>query len=159
MNIEQTSVRADLSRARQAPGMLLNFLAMPEETGGAYALIEARAVPGMEPPLHWHEHEDEAFYMIDGRMIVTIGDAEHEITSGDFLSLPRGIPHTQKILSDSVHALLLITPGRLAHYFMNLTMPAADLTIPPPMPGPPPPEMMEKLAQLDKEFGIFYPES
>ena len=81
---------ASLENARHAPGLLMHFLVTKEQTNGAFSLIEAKAVPGMEPPMHWHEHEDEAFYMLDGHMIVTVGEKEYEMKKGGLCFLASG---------------------------------------------------------------------
>ncbi len=146
-----------LERARQAPGMMMHFLATKEETNGAYALIEAKAVPGMEPPLHYHKYEDESFYMLDGEMIVTIGDKDYEVKAGDFIFLPRMIPHTQKILSKSIHVILSISPGGLEQYFWDFSAPAKDFEIPGFPKEPPSEEMMKTIMEMNKKYGIVNP--
>jgi mannose-6-phosphate isomerase-like protein (cupin superfamily) len=36
-----------------------------EDTGGAFALVEALVPPGGGPPPHIHHREDEAFYVLE----------------------------------------------------------------------------------------------
>jgi Cupin domain len=67
--------------------------AVGADTGGAWALLEQHTT-GANPPLHLHEREDEAFYVLQGRMRVWIGDAEFEADAGSFVLAPRGVPHT-----------------------------------------------------------------
>ena len=50
--------------ARAMPGAILKFLARGEDTGGLYALFEAKALPGFEPPPHIHTYEDETYYIL-----------------------------------------------------------------------------------------------
>lgn len=143
-----------LENARQMPGILMHFMATKEQTNGAFALLEAKAVPGMEPPLHVHEHEDESFYMIDGKMIVTIGEEEYEVNSGDFIFMPRGIPHTQKILSESIHVLICISPAGFEQFFWDISQPAADLSVPPVSTKEPTKEEMEMMMKMNAKYGI-----
>jgi mannose-6-phosphate isomerase-like protein (cupin superfamily) len=42
------------------------------DTDGAWALLE-QEVLGANPPLHLHEREDEAFYVLAGRVRVWVG--------------------------------------------------------------------------------------
>lgn len=146
-----------LETTRQMPGFSLNFIATGEHTNGAFALLEGRARKGGEPPMHTHEHEDEAFYMLSGEMIVTIGEEDFHIKPGDFIFLPRLIPHTQKFLTETVHVLLMISPAGLEEYFYTLSAPAENFGIPPLPTAPPPTEMMQMMAKLDQQFGISYP--
>ena len=66
--------------------------AVGADTGGAWALVELHAT-GANPPLHQHDREDEAFYVLDGRARVWVGDAEFEAEAGSFVLGPRGVPH------------------------------------------------------------------
>jgi mannose-6-phosphate isomerase-like protein (cupin superfamily) len=53
---------------------LMTFIATSEDTGGAYALTDSVISPGGGPPLHIHNREDEAFWVLEGELEVTIGD-------------------------------------------------------------------------------------
>lgn len=51
--------------------------------------------PGkLSVPFHFHHHEEEMFYVIEGRSMLRQGDAsgteEIELTSGDFVAFPPG---------------------------------------------------------------------
>jgi hypothetical protein len=47
---------------------LYELKATSEDTGGAYALVENTATPGLPGPLRYiHHNEDEAFYVLGGR--------------------------------------------------------------------------------------------
>jgi uncharacterized cupin superfamily protein len=51
-----------------------------EDTGGAFALIQAVSRPGSEPPLHVHEREDELFYILEGDVHVMVDGAVHNLS-------------------------------------------------------------------------------
>lgn len=146
--------KPSLEKARKLPGLLLNFIVDKEQTNGAYSVIEGRARKGAEPSLHVHEYEDEAFYMIDGEMIVTIGKEDYHVRPGDFIFLPRKIPHTQKFISETVHVLLYASPGGLEGYFKALSMPAGDFEIPNISSEPPSEEMLKMIDRVNKQYGI-----
>src|SRR5687767_2153582 len=38
------------------------------DSEGRFALVEALALRTTEPPLHFHHNEDEAWYVLDGKM-------------------------------------------------------------------------------------------
>jgi mannose-6-phosphate isomerase-like protein (cupin superfamily) len=45
-------------------------------------------------PLHVHHDEDEAWYVLEGRLRFRIGDSEVEAETGTAVFGPKGIPHT-----------------------------------------------------------------
>ena len=60
-------------------------------TGGAFTLIESRTDGGAPP--HVHAREDEAMYVLDGRIVVHVGDDEFTVEAGGFVFMPRGVLH------------------------------------------------------------------
>jgi quercetin dioxygenase-like cupin family protein len=47
---------------------MVSVLLDGEDTGGNFSMMEVVAKPGTEPPYHVHENEDEAFYLLEGRV-------------------------------------------------------------------------------------------
>jgi mannose-6-phosphate isomerase-like protein (cupin superfamily) len=45
-------------------------------------------------PLHVHHSDDEAWYVVDGRLGVRLGDEEMTVPTGGAVLAPRGVPHT-----------------------------------------------------------------
>jgi mannose-6-phosphate isomerase-like protein (cupin superfamily) len=79
-----------LSGGKLAPtgsGLVLAEWMAPPGTGSA-------AGPPYQAPLHIHHDEDEAWYVLDGRLRVRVGDVEHEVPAGGAVIGPRGLPHT-----------------------------------------------------------------
>ena len=65
------------------------------------------------------------------------------------------VPHGFKVLSDEIHALLLLTPGGLDDYFWQVSAPVENPTeIPAPATEPPPPEVLQKMMELLADFGV-----
>jgi mannose-6-phosphate isomerase-like protein (cupin superfamily) len=96
--------------------------AVGADTGGAWALVELHAT-GANPPLHLHEREDEAFYVLDGSARVWIGDAEFEAEAGSFVLLPRGVPHTYARLPGSdLKLLAMIVPAGFEQMFDEIAL-------------------------------------
>lgn len=94
---------------------------LPEETGGAYAVLEQRVLPGHGPPLHVHRHETEVFYIVSGEFEVRIGDRQVRALPGALVAGPRDIPHTFRNVGATDGTLLLtIIPGGFANYFREL---------------------------------------
>lgn len=146
-----------LEKARQLPGLFMNFIVTGKESGGAYALIEGKIIKGAEPPMHTHQYEDEAFYILEGEMIVTIGTEDFHVKPGDYVFLPRGIPHTQKLISEQLRTLITISPAGFEDYFWAMSQPAKDFSIPPLAQEQPDEATMKIIMQMNTKFGISYP--
>lgn len=137
-----------------APLWFLNALhtvkAAGEQTGGAYALIEALMPPEFGPPAHVHANEDEAFYVLEGGLTVTCGDQMWQAAPGAFVLLPRGIPHGLTTLAGGpTRALVLTTPSGFERFNAEVGEPAARREIPPPQPPD-----LAKLAARAARYGI-----
>ena len=50
--------------------------------------------PRFIAPLHVHYNDDEAWYVLEGRLVVRVGDDEVEARAGSAVFVPRGTPHT-----------------------------------------------------------------
>ncbi|MGW6916304.1 cupin domain-containing protein [Kitasatospora sp. NPDC054939] len=61
------------------------------DTEGRFSLLEV--VLAQEIPRHTHHHADEAVYVLDGELVVEFADRTHRLTGGQFVLLPRGVPH------------------------------------------------------------------
>jgi uncharacterized cupin superfamily protein len=68
--------------------------------------------PGKQSsPLHVHHREEEWVYVVEGRGVAEVGDAEHAIGPGDFLGFPPGVAH--HVRNDSADRLLLLVGGEV----------------------------------------------
>ena len=58
--------------------------------------IQGRSLDGPEwmAPLHVHHDDDEAWYVLEGRLRVRVGDEDHDVAAGGAVIGPRGMPHT-----------------------------------------------------------------
>jgi mannose-6-phosphate isomerase-like protein (cupin superfamily) len=120
-------------------GQLMSALAEGEDTGGRLTVYEILCPPDSGPPLHLHEREDEAFYVLEGGLSVRMGDEEFDAPVGSFTFQPRGIPHTFRSSGEGARVLLLVVPSGFEGFFRALSRPAEAMTLPPPS-GPPSPE-------------------
>jgi mannose-6-phosphate isomerase-like protein (cupin superfamily) len=50
--------------------------------------------PQWMAPLHIHNDDDEAWYVLEGRLRVRVGDEDHDVPAGGAVLGPRGVPHT-----------------------------------------------------------------
>lgn len=133
-------------------GQLMSALAEGEDTGGRLTVYEILFPPDSGPPLHVHQREDEAFYVLEGGLSVRMGDEEFEAAVGSFVFQPRGIPHTFRSSSDGARVLLLVVPSGFEGYFRALSRPAEAMTLPPPV-DPPSSERMAQMKAALAEHG------
>lgn len=91
-------------------------LKVSELTSGAGAAVaEYVTRKGEEPGDHVHEHEDEMFYVLEGKVAFHCAGTRYEVGEGGIVFLPQGIEHGYDILSDGDVRLLVITaPPRAA---------------------------------------------
>jgi quercetin dioxygenase-like cupin family protein len=119
-------------------------------TEGRFALVESVAFRSTEPPLHIHHREDEAWYVLDGKMTFYVGDAVIEATAGCFAFAPRGIPHTFTVDVEPTRVLVFASPAGFEHFALELGEQAPDDTPPAGLavPGP------EVLGPVAERYGI-----
>lgn len=112
-------------------GALFRVPGRRETTNGAFGLVEANFWKGMATPLHIHRDQEEAFYVLEGRMRVRRGSDELTIGPGQLLVVPRGMPHSFKVLDDGTRALVLLVPGGFEEMFLEGGEPVVDQGSPP----------------------------
>ncbi len=108
----------DGAAIRGPVGGALTFKARGAETGGALTLFENVIPPGEGPPLHTHAHEDEAWYVLEGRLRFRLGEATSEARPGAFVFVPRGTAHAFRNDDDApARILVLFTPAGMERFF------------------------------------------
>jgi quercetin dioxygenase-like cupin family protein len=110
------------------------------ESGGQLGMWLWLAQRGAASPLHVHEREDEQFVVIDGAARFQIGDQTLNAGAGDLVFLPRRIPHSYLITSETARLIGSATPGGFESYFTELAEPV--LPGQSTGPGPTVPAMM-----------------
>lgn len=91
-------------------------------TGGAYSLIETREQePGSGPPLHIHHDASESFYVIEGAYTMHVDGRDFQCPAGSFIYVPRGTPHTFRVLNAGSRKLNLYAPSAMEGYFEELS--------------------------------------
>lgn len=109
--------QATSATARYLPAAGGHLLADASATGGQFTLIKSSTPPKDSTPLHRHAAMDESFYVLRGGFTVTCDDAVFEASAGDFVHLPRGVPHKYVAGSEGGELLILATPGGLERFF------------------------------------------
>jgi quercetin dioxygenase-like cupin family protein len=127
-------------------GGLYSYKGRAHETG-AYLACEVRAPDGFAIPVHYHEDEEEGFYVARGEVTVFLGDQEHRLAAGAFALAPRGVEHAFRFESADAVLLLLLSPGpKHEGLFREMGEPASEHRIPPPPSEPPDAEALAAIA-------------
>ena len=71
-------------------------------------VLEMTLPVGSAPPLHVHDDLDDTWYILEGEMVVRCGDDELVVGAGHWVSMPRGVPHTFRVVGDREARILLV---------------------------------------------------
>jgi quercetin dioxygenase-like cupin family protein len=140
--------------SRAIPGALFHFLAGGEQTSHAFSLIYIEVHKGNEPPAHTHQKEDESYYILEDSIRFWIGDKVMDAKAGDFIHLPKGIPHRFELQSEVVKELMWMNPSGLEKWFWENSAPAPDMKPMPVSTEPPPAEAIEHFVRTLSEYGV-----
>jgi quercetin dioxygenase-like cupin family protein len=124
--------------------------AATSQTNGRYAIAELTGAPGDMPPLHVHPDDDEGFYVLDGALVVYVGDRAVRLRAGQFALAPRGIPHAYLVESETPARWLAVSNGGFDRFIADVSVPATAMTLPTDPSMPPP----ETLAAIARRHGI-----
>ncbi len=109
-------------------GGLHTWKATAEETNGAFLFFEDHMAKGKMTPLHTHPDSDEAFYVVEGEIVIHVDGAEHRVGPGGFAAALRGVPHAFMATSEA-KVLSFLTPGTGQAFFRHASEPARDDSI------------------------------
>jgi len=130
-------------------GSLSRIKATAESTGGALTLMEIHGPKGMAVPLHTHEHEEEAWYLVEGEVTFQVGEQVIEASTGAFAFVPRGVPHGFCVRSETARFLDIRTPAGFEGFFRAVGDPAQADALPPAAPPD-----LDRLLAAAPEFGM-----
>jgi quercetin dioxygenase-like cupin family protein len=104
-----------------------------EQTGGAFALLEALVPPQSGPPPHRHLREDETFVVLEGALEFTAPGHTVLAPAGTVIHVPRGTVHSYATVGTvPVRMLFLYAPAGMEHMFGEIGTPAqAGIAAPP----------------------------
>jgi len=119
-------------RATWAMQSLFEHLLEPGESADLGVALVTQP-PGVATPLHRHDREAEAFYVLEGRLDYQAGDDLFELYAGCFIHLPAQVPHAFRIRGDSPARFLALTaPAGLLHLYDEVGIPATEHRLPGP---------------------------
>jgi quercetin dioxygenase-like cupin family protein len=136
-----------------------SFLSTSNDTGGAFSLIHCYFRKGFTAPPHYHKREDESFFILEGEIYFHVGDTKVKVSAGEFIMLPKNVPHHFDLITETAKALMFITPPGFEVFFEEFGQQAKTLDLPPIPTTNPRKEMFEAMHARMIELGnVFMPE-
>jgi len=94
-------------------------------------VIEMTVSAGGGAPLHVHPDLDDSFYLLDGQMACRCGDRTFVARPGDYVVMPKGVPHTFRVLGDEPARMLQVhEDDSFLRFIQAVGVPAATGTLP-----------------------------
>lgn len=104
---------------------------------GSMSVVEFLAPQGFGPPLHRHVTEDELFIVLDGELVFHVGDDRIPGGPGAVAHLPRALPHTFQVVSETCRLINVTasndTIPRFDAMVAALGVPTTSVSMPAPM--------------------------
>jgi quercetin dioxygenase-like cupin family protein len=138
--------------ARWWLGGRLSIKVAAVDSDGRFSTVEVDDPRGAAPPMHIHHAEDETLYVLEGQLAAYVGDDTFDAGPGDFVFMPRGVPHSYLVRSERARGLFAFSPGGFERFFVEMGLPIVDGE-PEPAPVIPDPETFtRKLAPYEVEI-------
>jgi len=103
-----------------------------DDTDGRFCVIDMHIPPGGGPPPHRHDFE-ETFILLEGEMQATFRGKKSIVRAGETLNIPANAPpQFHNVSSGPVRMLCICSPAGQEKFFMEVGVPVATRTTPPP---------------------------
>lgn len=124
--------RANTGEAYWVMGDMFTYLVTGAESGGSYFTLLANVQPSAGPPPHLHHLEEEQLYVLEGQLTFSVGDQSFQLTTGDFVHIPRETVHSFKNGPTSSRLLATFSPAGIEGFFRAAGEPVKDRFASPP---------------------------
>jgi len=104
-------------------GDTYTILLSGDDTDGRYCLIDMLVPPGGGPPPHRHDFE-ESFTILEGEIETTFRGKKSVVRAGETVNIPA-----------NARLLCICAPAGQEELFLEVGVPVATRTTPPPQPG------------------------
>ena len=103
----------------------IRFKVATRDTSGALFVIEHQNLLKGGPPVHFHLHQDEWFYVMEGEVLFQVGGERKLLRSGESVLGPRMIPHAFCGAGEKPgHMVIAFTPaGKMEDFFRAIAVP------------------------------------
>jgi len=136
------------SRVVRAYGDEVHFHLTGEQTGGNFTLFTDITPPGGGPPPHYHNHEDELFHVLEGKVDFFKDGEWVEVAPGGTVYMPKGVLHTFRNVGSTPSKLLIRTSPSGFEQFFERSQAEFERE-----GGPD----MKRILQIGAEHGIHFP--
>jgi quercetin dioxygenase-like cupin family protein len=93
-----------------------------QETANGWALFEATVLPGSIVPDHKHDGFDEAFYILEGELEMSVEGEKVTAAQGYFINIRRGAIHGyQNKRSEAARYLTWTHPAGIEHFYEEIS--------------------------------------
>ena len=110
----------------KAAGVLLQFLASPEEAGDAICLMRGTMPPGVVVPLHSHA-EPELLHILEGSLEIFRSNKRYSgwttAGTGEVVTIPGSVKHALRNSSSLPMTLAVVTKSELYKFVRELAKP------------------------------------
>jgi mannose-6-phosphate isomerase-like protein (cupin superfamily) len=114
-------VRANEGRTLHAFGHAIVVLLDGKQTGEKFTAFVNISPPGGGPGPHYHEREDEWFYIVEGEVSFLMNDTWVDVFPGDCVYSPRGSVHGFKNKTDQpIRVFMNIAPAGFERFFAEV---------------------------------------
>jgi quercetin dioxygenase-like cupin family protein len=138
-NPERNLVLAQPDIAQKLPhiglvGDTYTILLSGKDTAGRFCLIDMHVPPNGGPPPHRHDFE-ETFTVLEGEIEATFRGAKQIVRAGETINIPANAPHQFRNASlQPARMLCICSPAGQEEFFLQVGVPVATRTTPPPKP-------------------------
>jgi quercetin dioxygenase-like cupin family protein len=124
-----------------------------KDTAGRFCLIDMHVPPGGGPPPHRHDFE-ETFSVLEGELEATFRGTKYLVRAGETIHIPANAPHQfHNSSAQPVRMLCICSPAGQEEFFIELGVPVATRTTPPPkLEGAAQAEFRAKAAALAPKY-------
>jgi mannose-6-phosphate isomerase-like protein (cupin superfamily) len=113
-------------------------------------VLEMTLPVGSSAPLHVHDDLDDTWYVLEGEMVIRCGDDVSFVGAGHWVSMPRGVPHTFRVVGDRQARILLVHDNAtFRDLIRDLGVPAGARVVPSCPVFPPADELARVAATHD----------
>lgn len=113
-------------------GDTYTILLTGKDTAGRFCLIDMHVPPNGGPPPHRHDFE-ETFTVLEGELQAIFRGTKRAVRAGETIHIPANAPHQfHNASSQPVRMLCICSPSGQEDFFLEVGIPVATRTTPPP---------------------------
>jgi len=113
-------------------GDTYTILLTGKDTAGRFCLIDMHVPPNGGPPPHRHDFE-ETFTVLEGELQAIFRGTKRVVRAGETIHIPANAPHQfHNASSQPVRMLCICSPSGQEDFFLEVGIPVATRTTPPP---------------------------